>query len=242
MNHDRFEALAGAVMLGEASDAERAAFAAHVPACAECRADAAAAPVLVRAIEAARDAETWRPRVDRAVLGRIRDSRSSRFRVTIGALGWAIALSIVLNVALASGLSGHFLGAFRETGEAASDSTAMKFRLESPAPRGAVAARPVARRADVAVAPRRRARLPGATRVPFGVASRTPGPARGRGDPADDVPDLLAGIDVDGRGGDGAKHVAVEPRPACEGAAERAEQALGDAPGPCPASSADLPR
>jgi hypothetical protein len=58
----------------------------------------------------------------------------------------------------------------------------------------------------------------------------------------DDVPDLLAGIDVDGRDGDGAKHVAVEPRPACEGAAERAGETLGDAPPPCPVRSADLPR
>jgi hypothetical protein len=242
VNHDRFEALAGAVLLGEASEAERAAFAAHAPACAQCRSDAAAAPVLIRAIEAAREAETWRPRVDRAVLGRIRDSRSSRFRVTIGALGWAIALSIVLNVALASGLSGRFAGAFRQTGEAASDGTAMKFRLESPAPRRALAARPAPRQSDVAVVPHRRARKAVAARAPFGVAPRAPEPAGERADRADDVPDLLAGIDIDGRAVDGAKHVAVEPRPACEGAATRAEQALGDAPAPCPVSPADLPR
>ncbi len=240
MNHDRFEALAGAVMLGEASEAERAAFALHASDCAECRSDAAAAPGLVRAIEAAREAETWRPRVDRAVLGRIRGSRSSRFRVTLGAFGGAIALSILLNAALASGLSGRLLGAFPPSSEAPSDGTAMKFRLESPAPRGAVAARPVARHI-VAVLPHRRARLSGAARVPLGVAPRVPERA-GR---MEDVPDLLAGIDIDGRPGDGAKHVAVEARPACTGGTDRAEQAghaLGDAPAPCPVSSADLPR
>ncbi|MBD5604249.1 MAG: zf-HC2 domain-containing protein, partial [Candidatus Eremiobacteraeota bacterium] len=107
-DHGRFEALAGAVVLGEATAAERAAFDVHASTCATCAEDLARAPLARAAIERAGAAETWRPSIGSLVLGRIRDGRRSRFRTTIGALGWAVAVSIVFNVALASGIASRF--------------------------------------------------------------------------------------------------------------------------------------
>jgi hypothetical protein len=106
--HDRFESLAGAVALGEATDNERAEFAAHAGRCALCRhdaLDAAASPLA--ALAAAREEEVWRPTLDRAILARIRDRHSARSRITVGALGWAAGLSIAANVFFVSGFAGQ---------------------------------------------------------------------------------------------------------------------------------------
>ncbi len=110
--HDCFDALAGAVMLGEANAAERAAFDAHRRQCACCGAEAAFAAATTAALERVRDAETWRPSVVSAVLERIAKTRVRRERRTVGAFGWAIALSIVVNVAFANGITGAALSSF----------------------------------------------------------------------------------------------------------------------------------
>ncbi len=111
-DHDCFEALAGAVMLGEASEAERESFAAHERECAGCGLDVGYAAAKTAAVERARDGETWRPSVTTALLERIADSRGRRERRTIGAFGWAIALSIAINAAFATGMSGRLLAGF----------------------------------------------------------------------------------------------------------------------------------
>jgi hypothetical protein len=240
MNHDRFDALLAAVVLGEASHAERADFADHAVACEACRAEADAAPTVLNAIVDARDAETWRPAIDRAVLGRIRDSRSSRFRVTIGALGWAVALSIVLNLAFASGLSARFFGGFDASGEAADHRTAMKFSLESPEPHPPRAI--VERRARVAIVPRRERNTRVRAEGSAPIARRAPATPVAPDLTATDVPDVLAGLDIDGAD-DRTKHVAVQPVRRCDDAQPEPTSDETSATAPCPVrSAADLPR
>jgi hypothetical protein len=225
--HDRFEVLAGAVILGEASDVERAQFAAHAASCPRCGPAGADAGVHA-AIARAREAETWRPAIGDPVARRIRESGSSRFRSTVGALGAAVALSLALNVGFASGLSSRLLGSFApppETG--GSGTTAMRIGLESPAPH---------RPAGVAHAPVRipirsaqqggvRARI-AASRVPVATSvatglRRPPQPSRAN-DAAAEIPDVLAGLDLDGSGGGDAKHVALRAQRICGIAAREA--------------------
>ena len=135
--HDAFEALAGALALDEATPEERAAFAAHAAGCANCRADAADAETVARALAAARDEERWRASLDHLVVGRIRDARARRSTVTLGALGWAVAASIVLNVAVATGFTGRLASAFRDSGEPRSGvvATRLVFEVRSRAER-----------------------------------------------------------------------------------------------------------
>jgi hypothetical protein len=240
MKHDRFDMLLAAVALGEASRAERAEFADHAVACDACRAEAGNASTVLNAIVDARDAETWRPAVDRAVLARIRDSRSSRFRVTIGALGWAVALSIVLNVAFVSGLSARFFGGFDASGEVADHPTAMKFSLESPEPHAPRAV--LERRARVAIVPRRERRPHVHARGSGSIARRAPATPIAPDVTATDVPDVLAGLDIDGAD-DQAKHVAVQPARRCDDAQSEPGSDETSATAPCPVrSAADLPR
>jgi hypothetical protein len=101
--HARFEALAGAVALGEATAAEAEDFARHAPACISCSADLGGAAPLA-ALERLRDEEAWRPAVDAAVLERIRDRRTRRSRFTLNALTYGVVISIVLNVLLVGGV------------------------------------------------------------------------------------------------------------------------------------------
>lgn len=128
--HDAFEALSGAVILGEATTAERALFDEHALACAACREDVSFASQTTRSIEAARDAEVWRPSVATPVLERIARTRGRRRERTIGAFGWAIALSLVVNVAIASGITSGSFSALRHTPDGPSDVTATTIHFE----------------------------------------------------------------------------------------------------------------
>jgi hypothetical protein len=228
-DHDAFEALAGAVMLGEATEAERARFDAHAATCDACRDDVACAPVFVRAVAQARRTETWRPSIANLVLDRIRGTRKSRFRFTVGALGWAVAISIVFNLALASGLSMRF--GSTPTDDASSNVSAMTLDLESPAPR--VAERPaVARRIRIAAVPRRaNTHVPASIVVPVKPTDVDAIAARAA---SDDAQKVLAGIDLDGS--NSTKNVAVEPRERCSpspDASAVSDASAADAPPPC---------
>jgi hypothetical protein len=110
-SHARFESLEGAILLGEASDAERQEFALHASACPLCG-DVPLPGALTTAVATARDGESWRPSVDRPVLTRIRDERMKRSQFAVGALGWAAAFSIAINVAFVTGFAGRLAGAF----------------------------------------------------------------------------------------------------------------------------------
>jgi hypothetical protein len=95
-SHDHFESLSGAIALGEATPSEREEFALHAAGCALCYGEATD-PGVLAAIGAQRDTETWRPSVDRQVLGRIHASQSRRTHFTLRALAWAAAGSIAIN-------------------------------------------------------------------------------------------------------------------------------------------------
>jgi hypothetical protein len=227
--HDVFEALAGAVMLGEATEAERARFDAHAATCDACRADVACAPVFVRAVTQARRTETWRPSIANLVLDRIRGARKSRFRFTVGALGWAVAISIVFNLALASGLSMRF--GSTPTDDASSNVSAMTLDLESPAPHVAERA-VVEHRVRIAAAPRR-----AHPHVPVSIAEPvkpTDADTIAAQAASDDAQKVLAGINLDGS--NGTKNVAVEPRERCSPAPDAtavSDASTVDAAAPC---------
>jgi hypothetical protein len=98
--HSAYEALAGAIALGEASDAERAAFSAR---CAD-DADALRTDV-VTVVAVARELETWRPQVRDGVVRRIDADRGRSTGRTTTLLTAAIALSLVINAAFATGFA-----------------------------------------------------------------------------------------------------------------------------------------
>jgi hypothetical protein len=110
--HARFEALAGALDLGEATDDERAAYDAHAASCPRCTGGALAGEV-VAAIERARDDETWRPQVRAGVSTAIDRSRVRRARTTANLLVCAVVASMALNLAFAEGLPQRVAGAVR---------------------------------------------------------------------------------------------------------------------------------
>lgn len=205
--HDRFEALAGAIALGEATPAEREAFDAHAVSCAACRTDAAAGS-LAAVFEHARAAERWRPSIGAAVERRIRETRRSRLRLSVGALGWCVALSLIVDIAFAGGFAGRFARAFEARQAFASVAAAavprsastLSGRATGPS-RGPVAAR------------RRSAHLAHAA---FRVAAhpRLPAPTAAAGMPAGEaaVPDVLAGLDLYGKAHHSARSVALEPK------------------------------
>jgi hypothetical protein len=243
--HDRFEVLAGAVILGEASDLERAQFAAHAASCPSCGPAADGAAVRA-AIERGREAETWRPALGDPVARRLRESSSSRFRSTVGVLGAAVALSLGLNVVFASGLSSRLLGSFAVPSQTGgSGATSMRIGLESPAPRRAANVAPAPVHVSITSAQRglRRARI-AAARLPVATlaAKRTPPPTPAN-DPAAGIPDVLAGLDLEGSGGD-SKHVALGPQRIC-GSTARAQASRSEAqlqPDPSEPCIAPTPR
>jgi hypothetical protein len=131
--HGRYEALLGALALGEATPADRDELTGHARACAACAADLENAPHMLAAFAAAREAETWRPAYGDAIVANLRERRLRRARYTVGALGWAAAVSIVLNATFASGLGERVLDKLRD----ASPAIASTAFLQPPARPGA---------------------------------------------------------------------------------------------------------
>lgn len=110
--HDRFEALSGALALGEATPAERALFEVHAAGCAACRDDARAFLSLLPMIARARAEETWHPDRRQAVFARIGARRERRTLMTVRALAWAVGASLALNAAIATGVGSYVGRAF----------------------------------------------------------------------------------------------------------------------------------
>jgi hypothetical protein len=112
--HERFEALAGAILLGEAGESERAEYLNHARDCLRCDADVDGTRTeVLTAFAVAREMETWRPDTREAVARRIERGRGAQQRLTANALGCAIVLSIVLNAAVASGTAQRAVSALR---------------------------------------------------------------------------------------------------------------------------------
>ncbi len=209
--HDRFETLAGAVMLGEATPSERAAFDTHAQTCDRCCADVGDGAYVAAQMLHASESERWLP--SQPIVERLRARRSTRARLTLGALGWSVALSLVLNLVFVSGIGAHIGSAFLATRVSDSDVASTRLTLEAPLP------------ARVAFAPgtSRGVRKPFARRSPLRhphrAAASTLAPHAAHSGAAheptlDDIPDVLAGIDLYG---DAATHrtVAAAPIPRC---------------------------
>jgi Putative zinc-finger len=111
--HDRFDALAGALALGEASDAERAEFGAHARTCAACANDAAELPATFALVREARASERWDPHGSGELDARTRERRERSSRRTLTTLGYAVAASVVVNLAFVSGFGARALDALR---------------------------------------------------------------------------------------------------------------------------------
>ncbi len=111
--HARFETLAGALLLSEATSDERAEFEAHARGCGQCR-DGPSVDLPLRGLmESAGARETWQPSLAGDVYRRIAESRRRCWRAGLGTLGYAVAASLVLNVAFVTGFAGRALDALR---------------------------------------------------------------------------------------------------------------------------------
>lgn len=114
--HDRFEVLAGALVLNEASPAERAEFALHAAACTVCSGAYADAADAASLLQTAHEAETWRPHLRDAVLERIERRRGWRVRFTFNSLAIAAGLVFVLHVGFVTGLGARAVDFMRAAG------------------------------------------------------------------------------------------------------------------------------
>jgi hypothetical protein len=218
--HDRYEALAGAILLDEATAADRAEFALHAETCAVCREDANAFATPIREIVgSAAESETWRPSMCDDIVARIGERHTKRTRFAITTIGYAVAASIALNIAFVSGFGGRALDAMRVTPQY-SYSPTQRITLEHRPKVVPVAAAPAP------VGPRRSALagLGRTSRADSGHAAIDKAP-----------PDIFAGLAMDGSP---ARSVAVEVPPACETDLERVEIH----PTPCRSMPADLHR
>ena len=194
--HERFEALAAAHVLGEATLAERAEFAAHVRACERCARDAAEGAEMFSRLAAARDDERWQPHLDGELEARLAAKRTRASKQTFTVLGYAVAASLVLNIAFAGGFAGKALDALRVTPPSEPFAGATRIVLERRAPAAGRRGRGTARARGAYRHPRRpsfrtaaRARHP-ASRVAAAIA-------------VEPEPDIFAGIALDRDSRDG---------------------------------------
>ncbi len=113
IGHDRFESLAGAMWLGEATDAERDEFVTHARRCPVCATDlaemsdgdgGAQRPAPLAIVRSARDDESWRPDIATGFVARVRARREGRAKLIFGALGGATVLSLAANFVVVTGL------------------------------------------------------------------------------------------------------------------------------------------
>jgi hypothetical protein len=226
--HDRFEALAGALALGEATDAERMQFAEHARTCARCAEDAAAFPATLALVGEARESERWQPSLGRELAERLRSRRETRSRRTFASLGFGIVASLALNVLFVSGVAGRAVDALRVAPDPAPLAGTRLTLEERRTPR--------ARAAAPAAAPRRLAALPPpappralapVTRAPVAGSQRTERRVREAQPPA--APEVVAGLAL--APGDVAT---LNPEERCAASAA----SLDAAPAPCPATPA----
>lgn len=101
---DRAEVLAGAIALGEATDAERNEYRAHLSACQRCLTSLSGERELERlsaVVATARDEESWEPALPPPwVAQRARRAKLLRYSASVGAL--AVALSVGLHFFVAA--------------------------------------------------------------------------------------------------------------------------------------------
>lgn len=104
--HDRIEAIAGAIALGEASDEERCEYREHIATCAPCLQALGGEHELERVastVTLARDAEVWEPQLRDVVAARMA-RRSRVLRWGTGVAGFALAASFGIHALFAAGI------------------------------------------------------------------------------------------------------------------------------------------
>ncbi len=180
--HARYEALAGALALGEADAAERAEFVAHAVDCAQCRADWSLGSVR-DLIEGASSSEVWRPSVASGVRQLLAEAGSRRGRRVVTTFGYAIAASLALNVLFVTGFAGRALDAVRQAPEFYSQT--QRITLERRPQRSATAS--LERTQPVAADPVR-----GKLSAHKHITPKPPSATKS----ADSVPDVLAGLSI----------------------------------------------
>ena len=107
--HDRAEILAGAIALGEATDAQLIEYRAHLAACEKCLLAFGGEHELQRMHElvgAARSSERWQPDITTALFERMNARGKKFFRYSAGFLGVALMLSLVGHMLVGGGLLG----------------------------------------------------------------------------------------------------------------------------------------
>jgi TonB family protein len=141
----RAETLAGAIALGEATDAEREAYRRHLAGCGNCVVLLCGERELERvagAVAQARDAESWEPDLRAALQAR---SATRRMAWGFGLSGALIAglISVAVHALVAAGIPNHPATAERAD---VAETAAIRVALESRSPHGTV---PVAQHAPV---------------------------------------------------------------------------------------------
>lgn len=100
--HEKFEALGGAIALGEADEAQRAEYAAHAARCPLCDAQIGERGRAVASLfDRAAASETWRPFVRDEVVARIERRRTGSVRSVATLLGAGVVATVGLNLVLA---------------------------------------------------------------------------------------------------------------------------------------------
>ncbi len=106
--HDRTEVLAGAIILGEATDEERIEYRQHIAHCQACLITYGGEHELGRlhgVISEAKDGEVWEPDISSPVLARA-NSRTKRFaRYGLGILAACLLVSLIGHFVVGSGLA-----------------------------------------------------------------------------------------------------------------------------------------
>ncbi len=104
--HDRIEAIAGAIALGEATDEERREYREHIASCPACLDALGGEHEIERVaatVAAARESEVWQPELRDVVDSRLkRRNRALRYGVSIG--GFCLAISLGVHALAVSGI------------------------------------------------------------------------------------------------------------------------------------------
>ena len=104
--HDRIEAIAGAIALGEASDEERCEYRAHIASCSQCLNALGGEREIERVattVGAARESEVWEPDLRDVVATRTL-RRTKTLRWSFGFFGIALAASFGVHTVFAAGV------------------------------------------------------------------------------------------------------------------------------------------
>ena len=129
VNHDRIEAIAGAIALGEAGDEERREYREHLAGCASCLRTLGGEHEIERVaagITSARESEVWQPALGDVVRTRLA-ARSRYARYLLSTLAACLIVAVGMRIAVANGALRALVPAARP---AASSTGATRIVLE----------------------------------------------------------------------------------------------------------------